>query len=45
VRDVAGAARAGVATAWVARGRVFPAGVTPPSYTVDRVEDLTRVLQ
>jgi putative hydrolase of the HAD superfamily len=44
VRDVVGAARVGLATCWVSHGRPWPPELPPPLWTVDCVEELTRVL-
>lgn len=36
-RDIAAAARVGMATCWVSHGRPWPPGLPPPTFTVDRV--------
>ena len=42
--DVAAAARVGMSTCWVSRGRDYPAGVARPDRTVRRVHDLLETL-
>lgn len=42
--DVAGAAGAGLATCWVARGRSYPPGLPKPSLVVQHVSELPEVL-
>jgi putative hydrolase of the HAD superfamily len=36
-RDIVGAARLGLATCWVSHGRTWPAGLPPPTFTVERI--------
>ncbi|QSQ27483.1 HAD family hydrolase [Pyxidicoccus parkwayensis] len=36
-RDIAGAARLGMATCWVSHGRPWPYGLPPPTFTVERI--------
>jgi putative hydrolase of the HAD superfamily len=47
-RDIAGAARLGLATCWVSHGREWPRGLPPPTFTVERiasrVQDIAEVL-
>jgi putative hydrolase of the HAD superfamily len=38
-RDIAGAARLGLATCWVSHGREWPRGLPPPTFTVERIVD------
>ena len=42
--DIAGAARAGLRTCWVARGREYPGGLPAPGLTVENVAELAGVL-
>ena len=42
--DIGGAQLAGMATAWVRRGREWPAGNQPPDYQIDHVDELRSVL-
>ena len=44
VTDIDGARAFGMRTAWVSRGRQFPADLRPPDYVVEGVLDLTGVL-
>ena len=44
VTDIDGAARFGMRTAWVSRGRAFPAESPPPDHVIERVTDLRGVL-
>ena len=43
-RDVAGAAAAGMRTAWIAHGRAFPSSLPAPDFTLASVLELPRVL-
>ncbi|MBZ4415805.1 HAD family hydrolase [Myxococcus sp. RHSTA-1-4] len=47
-RDIAGAARLGMATCWVSHGRAWPSGLPPPTFTVERIvgntAEISRVL-
>jgi putative hydrolase of the HAD superfamily len=43
-RDVVGATRAGMATAWIAHGRAWPAGLAPPTFTLADVREVRGVL-
>ncbi|MDC0709633.1 HAD family hydrolase [Stigmatella sp. ncwal1] len=47
-RDIAGAARLGLATCWVSHGREWPRELPPPTFTVERittrVQDIAGVL-
>ncbi|WP_225410864.1 HAD family hydrolase [Stigmatella hybrida] len=47
-RDIAGAARLGLATCWVSHGREWPRELPPPMFTVERmtarIEDFAEVL-
>ncbi|SET25673.1 HAD family hydrolase [Stigmatella erecta] len=36
-RDIAGAARLGLATCWVSHGREWPQALPPPTFTVERI--------
>jgi putative hydrolase of the HAD superfamily len=42
--DIGGAQSAGMATAWVKRGREWPSANQPPDYQVDHVDELRAVL-
>ena len=42
--DIGGAQSAGMPTAWVRRGREWPAGSQPPDYQIDHVDELRAVL-
>ena len=44
VTDIDGARRVGMRTAWVRRGRQFPADLDPPDYVVDSVLEVQPVL-
>jgi len=44
VRDIGGAAALAIPTCWVARGRDWPAGLTPPDTVVESVLDVAEVL-
>lgn len=44
VTDIAGAGAFGMRTAWVSRGRQFPADLHPPDHVIERVTDLREVL-
>jgi len=44
LEDIAGAAMAGLATCWIARGRSFPCGLPRPLIVVDHVAELPEVL-
>ena len=44
VTDIDGARRAGMRTAWVRRGRKFPADLAPPDHVVDSVLEVQPVL-
>lgn len=44
VGDIDGARRFGMRTAWVRRGRQFPADLPPPDLTVDAVTEVRRIL-
>ena len=44
VTDIDGARAFGMRTAWVSRGRQFPADLRPPDYVVESVLDLAGVL-
>ncbi|SEL50476.1 putative hydrolase of the HAD superfamily [Stigmatella aurantiaca] len=47
-RDIAGAARLGLATCWVSHGREWPRELPPPTFTVERIttriQDISEVL-
>ncbi|AKQ67216.1 2-haloalkanoic acid dehalogenase [Myxococcus hansupus] len=47
-RDIQGAGRLGLSTCWVSHGRAWPAGLPPPTYTVERIvgraRDFAKVL-
>ena len=42
--DIDGARRFGMRTAWVRRGRQFPADLSPPDHTVDSVNEVRHIL-
>ena len=42
--DIGGAQLAGMATAWVRRGREWPAANQPPDYQIDHVDELCSIL-
>jgi HAD superfamily hydrolase (TIGR01509 family) len=42
--DIGGAQAAGMPTAWVKRGKEWPAGSQPPDYQIDHVDELRAVL-
>ena len=44
VTDIEGARSSGMQTAWVSRGKQFPAELQPPDHVVERVLDLAGVL-
>ncbi|WP_165220092.1 HAD family hydrolase [Aquisphaera insulae] len=44
VADIAGAARVGMKTCWVSRGRVYPEGPPRPDMTIDNVRALPEAL-
>ena len=44
VTDIDGARAFGMRTAWVSRGKQFPAELQPPDHVVERVLDLAGVL-
>ena len=44
VADIDGAKRFGMQTAWIRRGRQYPAGLEPPDHTVDHATEVRRIL-
>ncbi len=42
--DIVGAQRVGMQTAWVRRGKAYPAGLPRPDYEIDHVDELRPVL-
>ena len=42
--DIDGAKRFGMQTAWIRRGRRYPAALEPPDHTVDHVTEVRRIL-
>ena len=44
VADIDGAKRFGMQTAWIRRGRQYPAALEPPDYIVDHVMEVRRIL-
>ena len=45
LRDIEGAHRAGLQTCWVAHGRRYPAGRTPPDLVVQAAHELREILR
>ena len=42
--DIGGAQGVGMATAWIRRGREWPASLSPPDFTLDSVLETRRLL-